>query len=872
MNVKGLAKPVEVFELTGTGMARTRLQAAALRGLTRFVGRDAEIEHLRRVVAQAGAGHGQVVAIVGEAGVGKSRLTYEFARSHRVQGWLILEASSLSYGKATSYLPVIDLLKSYFEIGDRDDHREMHDKVLGRVLGLDRALEPLLSPLLALLDVPADDAAWQKLDPPQRRQRMLDAVKRLLFRESQVQPLLVVFEDLHWIDGETQALLDSLVESLCSARLLLLVTYRPTYEHRWASKTTYSQLRLDNLLAERAEDLLATLLGPDPGLVRLRHMLVKRGNPFFLEETVRALLETGALKGERGAYRLTRPVEALQVPVTVQTILAARIDRLPPEEKQLLETASVIGKDVPHALLAAMAEQPEETLRRCLAHLQEAEFLYQTQLFPDLEYTFKHALTHEVTYTSLLQDRRCQLHARVVAVIEQLYVGRLNEQVERLAHHALRGQLWDQAIGYCRQAGTRAFDRAAAREALVHLGQARVALQKLPEDRERTVQLIDVCLNERAALFVLGQFARMGEVMNEACALAEGIGDRTRLGLALAYQAVAYTCLGEYSRGIKAGERACPIAEAIGEVGLRVVAHYNLAYAFWHAGAPRQAGDVLRTVMALLKGVPPGERIGQAGFPTVSAHILSTPVLAELGEFAEAFASGEASLRIAQSAGDVFGEVWARVVLGHALIRHGDFATAAPILEQGLERCRTEARGTLPPFATDLGYAYLWSGRAGEALPLLDEAVETMLAQGTPLNRSWTMMYRAEAYLVLGRIAEAREQTEHVVALTHAHHQRGWEAWGLKLLGDVYAQALTDFDPDAAEQAGNAYQQALALATELGMRPLVAHCHFGLGKLYRQTNKRQQAREHVTTAATMYREMDMQFWLEQAEVGMSQLS
>ena len=344
--------------------------------------------------------------------MGKSRLIYEFTHSHRVQDWLILEASSVSYGKATSYLPVIDLLKGYFKIGDRDDHREMRAKVLGRVLGLDRALEPLLPPLLALLDVPVEDPAWQNLDPPQRRQRTLDAVKRLLLRESQVQPLLVVFEDLHWIDGETQALLDSLVESLGSARLLLLVNYRPEYEHRWGSKTAYSQLRLDSLPAESAAELLAALLGPDPGLAPLTQMLVKRGNPFFLEETVRTLVETGALAGERGAYRLTRPVEALQVPATVQTILAARIDRLPPEEKRLLQAASVIGKDVPYALLAAIAEQPEEALRRGLAHLQEAEFLHETQLFPDLEYTFKHALTHEVAYAGLLGERRRDLHAR----------------------------------------------------------------------------------------------------------------------------------------------------------------------------------------------------------------------------------------------------------------------------------------------------------------------------------------------------------------------------------------------------------------------------------------------------------------------------
>src|SRR5215468_10173045 len=412
--VKGLSDPIEIFELTGAGHARTRLQAAALRGLTRFVGRDAEIEHLRRVLGQAGAGRGQVVAIVGEAGVGKSRLTYEFTHSHRVQDWLILEASSVSYGKATSYLPVIDLLKGYFKIDDRDTHREMRDKVMGRVLGLDRALEPLLPPLLALLDVPVDDATWQTLDAPQRRQRTLDAVKRLLLRESQIQPLLVVFEDLHWIDGETQALLDNLVDSLGSARLLLLVNYRPEYQHGWSGKTAYSQMRLDALVAESAGELLDALLGDDLGLTPLKQLLVKRGNPFFLEETVRTLVETKALEGSRGRYRLTQPLQALQVPATVQTILAARIDRLAAEDKHLLQTASVVGKDVPFALLQAIAGLPDEALRGGLGRLRSAEFLYETGLFPDLEYAFKHALTHEVTYGSLLQERRRTLHRELV--------------------------------------------------------------------------------------------------------------------------------------------------------------------------------------------------------------------------------------------------------------------------------------------------------------------------------------------------------------------------------------------------------------------------------------------------------------------------
>jgi predicted ATPase len=444
------------------------------------VGRDAEVEHLRRVLGQAGAGHGQVAAIVGEAGVGKSRLTYEFTHSHRVQDWLILEASSVSYGKATSYLPVIDLLKGYFKIGDRDNHREMRDKVMGRVLGLDRALEPLLPPLLALIDVPVEDAAWQTLDAPQRRQRTLDAVKRLLLRESQVQPLLVVFEDLHWIDGETQALLDSLLDSLGSARLLLLVNYRPEYQHGWGSKTAYSQMRLDALPAESAGELLEALLGDDRGLAPLERLLVKRGNPFFLEETVRMLVETKTLEGSRGQYRLTLPLQALQVPPTVQTILAARIDRLSPDDKRLLQTAAVAGKDVPFALLQAIAELPDEALRAGLDRLRIAEFIYESGLFPDLEYAFKHALTHEVTYGTLLQERRRILHAQLVGAIERLHADRLGEQIERLANHALRGELPDKAVHYLREAGVRSVARSALPDARVWFERALGVLEAQP--------------------------------------------------------------------------------------------------------------------------------------------------------------------------------------------------------------------------------------------------------------------------------------------------------------------------------------------------------------------------------------------------------
>jgi predicted ATPase len=459
------------------------------------------------------------------------------------------------------YLPVRELLKAYFQIEERDEGQRIREKVTGKLLTLDPALGPTLPAFLTLLDVPLDDPSWQALDPPQRRQRTLDAMKRLLLRESQAQPLLLVFENLHWLDAETQTLLDSLIEGLPIARVLLLVNYRPEYTHDWESKTYYTQLRLDPLPPESADELLQALLGNDASLALLKRLLIERteGNPFFLEESVRALVETGVLVVERSAYRLAKPLVSMQVPATVQAVLAARIDRLPPDEKRLLQAAAVIGTNVPFALLQAIAEVPEEPLHLGLTHLQAAEFLYKTRLFPEIEYTFKHALTHQVAYESLLQERRRALHARIVEALEALAGDRVAEQVERLAHHALRGEVWEKALAYFRQAGEKALARSAYREAVGSFEQALSALPHLPETRDTREQAIDLRLALRSALLPSGDSGRILAHLREAEALAVAIDDHRRLGQISGFLSVYFRNIGSYDQAIASAQsaRAC---------------------------------------------------------------------------------------------------------------------------------------------------------------------------------------------------------------------------------------------------------------------------------------------------------------------------
>jgi tetratricopeptide (TPR) repeat protein len=793
--------------------------------------------------------------------VGKSRLVHEFIHSHRLEGWLVLESASVSYGKATSYLPAIDLLKGYFKIQSRDDLREIREKVTGKLLTLDESLKPTLPALLALLGAPADDAAWRSLDPAERRRQTLDAVKRLLLREAHEQPLLLVFEDLHWIDSETQALLDGLVDGLASARLLLLVNYRTEYRHAWGEKAYCSQLRLDALPAESASELLDALLGGDPGLVPLKLLLVRRGNPFFLEESTRTLVETKVLIGERGRYRLAQPVEAIQVPPTVQAMLAARIDRLPPEDKHLLQISSVVGKDVPFALLQAISDVPEEALRRGLDHLQTAEFLYETRLFPDHEYTFKHALTHAVTYGSLLHERRRTTHARIMEAVETLHSGRLLEHVERLGHHAVRGEMWEKAVQYLREAGLKALDRSAYREAGRYYEQALDALSHLPETRDTREQAIDLRLALRSALLPSSDPGRILACLREAEALAVALDDPGRLGKISGFLSVHFRSRGAYGEAIAAAQRALALGRRDGDVVLEALANLFLGAAHWAQGHYRRAIECLAQTVAALGGERQYQRFGQANLPAVQSRAFLAACHAELGMFAEGNALGEEALQIAEAARHPSSLMWADYGVGLSALRRGHLPRAVARLEQAVGIGR---EGNLalfvPRMAAALGEAYALEGRAADALPLLMRALEQTMAPEMTGFQPLCRLPLGEAYLMAGRLDEAHAQVERALVLAREHGEQSNEAHALKLLGDIHVRR----DGPERADAKDWYRRALTLATELEMRPLAAHCHLGLGQLYWKAGKRQGAETHLTTAATMYREMDMPFWREQA--------
>jgi class 3 adenylate cyclase/tetratricopeptide (TPR) repeat protein len=857
-SVKGLEAPLEVYEVTGASPVRSRLHAAAARGLTRFVGRGPELEQLDRALGRARSGHGQVVAVVGEPGVGKSRLYWEFTRSHRTAGWLILESASVSYGKATAYLPVIDLLRIYFKVEDRDEPRAIREKITGKLFTLDEQLRGTLPAFLSLFGVPVADGQWESLAAAERRQRTLDAVKHLILRESQVQPVLLLFEDLHWIDDETQALLESLVESLPTARVLLLVNYRPEYQHGWGGKSYYTQLRIDPLTGEGAAALLDALIGAGRPLDVLKRLLIDRteGNPFFLEESVRTLVETHVIVGDRGAFTLARPVETIQVPATVQAVLAARIDRLPPAVKHLLQSAAVIGKTVPVALLEAVAETPALDLRRGLAQLQAAEFLFETNLFPELEYTFTHALTLEVAYQGVLRERRRQLHGSVLGVLEQRVADHAPEKVEVLAHHAVRGEMWAPAASYLYRAGSMAQAEARYVTAMTFYEASLDAVHHLGDAADRGLEL-DAYLDLWSTRISAGQVDGLGEVGNKMEALARALGDGPRLARVQVRQAQAIAFVGAIpgtlQSAIDRAREAATCADA-SDLRTRSYARFIEAVACRDLGRVEEAVGEFDAGIALFATAVEGASEPGLVYPIyVSLYGWRSEAHAALGRFDTALASATEALRMATEIRHVSSLSIANAFLGYVHIMRGDVEAAVRVLERGLAISQEhDLVNGICVNGIYLAWAALLTGNQARGLECLARGLERPPGALLQWTRYGTVT--AAAYLAAGRPDEARRVIARGLAEVAARDARGYRAPLLRLEAEVL---VGEGEEVVARQR---VEEALAVAVEIGVPPEIGHCHAALGRIAARLGEKATAAQQLAAAQRIFEELGMAFW------------
>jgi class 3 adenylate cyclase/tetratricopeptide (TPR) repeat protein len=870
MRIKGFDAPREVFEIARAGQARSRLQAAAARGLTPFVGRSEQMQRLVRALDEARAARGQVVGVIGEAGVGKSRLLWEFIHSDRTQGCSLLEGQSASYAKEVSYAPIIDMLKKYFEIQERQDQDEIRAQVANHLHMRDSSLGPFVSAFLALLDIPVDDPEWVALDPLLRRARTIDGIQRLLLLESQRQPVVLALEDLNWADSETDAVLNAIIDALSNARIMVILSHRSEHRHSWDAKSLYTELRLEPLLPESIETLLNILLGDDPSLGRVKDILWTQtaGNPLFFEESVKALVETEVLTGTRGAYRLARPLPTVPIPPSLVPLLAARIDRLPQQDKQLLQAAAVIGKNVPAALLALIADLSESDLRMSLARLQAGEFLYERSLFPDLEYTFKHALTHEVAYGSLLKERRRALHSRIVDAFTALYRERLPEHVEQLAHHTQRSERWLEAVDYCWQAGHKAMARSANREAVAYLDQALESLRHSPEESYAVAQAFDIRLDLRSALIPLGEFPRIFQILQELESFAERLGDQRRQGLVAALMAGAYPTIGRPDQAARYGERARVIAFGLGDTDIGVLANTYLGASYFFLGEHERCIESARRVISLLPGERSHESFGVAIRPAVYARGFLSWSLSELGRFAEAETNAREALEFAEAIGHPQTLVAGLLSVGTFYVRQGDVGYAVGPFERARDLChRHDIPMLRPVVASFLGYSLALSARFTEAESILREAIEQAALMRFGTFHSQMIMWLGEARFLMGAVEEASELAKDALRSTREHHEAGLEAWALRLAAEVATQHEALDVPRAAEL----YHQAMQKADNLGLRPLTARCHLGLGSLYRRAGKDQDAHANLGSAVALFREMQMRLWIDRVEAELRML-
>ncbi len=809
--IKGVEEPLTIYEVLGAGPLRTRLQVAARRGLTRFVGRQSEMDQLQRALEQAKAGHGQIVGVMGEPGLGKSRLFYEFKLTSQ-SGCLVLEAYLVSHGKASAYLPVIELLKSYFRIESQDDERTRREKLTGKVLTLDRSLEDTLPHLFALLGIEEQSSPLQQMDPQIRRRRTFEALKKLFLRESLNQPLILIFEDLHWIDSETQGFLDVLSESVASARILLLVNYRPEYRQEWGAKTYYTQLRLAPFGREEAEEFLDVLLGEsqsplpngerarvrgmDNNIHALKQLILEKteGTPFFMEEIVQELVEQGVLVRDGAGARRAVPLPTdLHIPTTVQGVLAARIDRLTPEEKALLQQLAVIGREFPLSLIRQVIPQPEEELYRLLSSLQHKEFLYEQPAFPEVEYIFKHALTQEVAYNSLLIERRKVLHEQTAQAIEQLYHDRLEDHYSELARHYSRSGNTEKAIEYLHKAGQQAVQRSAYSEATHHFTQGIALLQTTPDTGERTRHEILLQTMLGSVLMVTKGMTGpdVGVAFTRAYELSQQLDDPVQLVGVLAGLRAYVAIRGETRKALAYAEQLLQVAQRAQDSGFLLQAHMALGVSYYTLGEFPLAHKHSEQGIRLYDPQQHRSHALRYGYdPKMICLAYSSWSLWSLGYPDQAWNRSRELLTFARELSHPYSLAAACFMAGGFHIFRREESQALAPLAEAIRLCTEYGMPLFLAYSTALqGQVLVSQGNANEGLRQIQEALTSSDAMEVRLSRSSFLAYQAGGYAELGQVDVGLSLLAQALEFVDKQDERYYEAELYRLKGTLTLQS-----------------------------------------------------------------------------------
>ncbi len=868
--LKGLPQPLQVYRVLEESGAQTRLDVATVRGLTPLAGRGEEVGLLQRRWDQATAGMGQVVLLSGEAGIGKSRLAQVLKEHISSASHTQIEWRGSPYHQQSALYPVIDhlqrLLRGPHDAAPAEQLCTLEATLTASGLALSEAV-PLLAALLSL-PLPASYASLT-LTPQRQRQQTLETLLTWLHAEAQRQPVLLIVEDLHWVDPSTLELLSLLIEQCAQMRLCLVLTARPEFHPPWTMAAHLTALTLRRFAPAEVGRLVAHVVGDKalPSAVLQEVVRKTDGVPLFVEELTKTVLASGLLEEQEDRYALHGPLPPLAIPATLHDALLARLDRLA-AAKVVAQLGATIGRTFAYDVVEAVAPLDAAALQGALAQLVAAEVVAQRGLLPQATYTFKHALIQDTAYQSLLRSTRQQYHQRIAEVLTERFPETAETQPEVLAQHYTAAGRHAQALHYWQRAGQRALERSAYREAVASLERGLEAVPHLPQNHATLEQVVDLRFALRTALLPSGNSERILVHLREAEAFAAALDDSHRLGRVSRFLSIHFSVMGAYDQAIAAARGALVLATTNGEVGEQVLANEPLGLAYYNQGDYRQAIACYRQAGASLDEVQRYERFGQVIPPAVVSCASLAACHAELGTFAEGRACGEEALRIAEAVAHPASLMRASLGLGLLFLRQGDLSRALPQFERAVGICHeTDLSLYFPAAAAGLGVAYILGRRVTDAVPLLTQAMAQTTATQRVDRQAFCGVTLGEAQLLAGRFEEAHALAERALAHAREYQEWGNQAYALRLLGDIAARR----EPPDVEPAEAHYQQALTLAEELGMRPLQAHCHHGLGTLYRQTGRAALARAALSSAIEMYRAMDMTFWLPAAESALAQV-
>jgi len=821
VEVKGKEEPVDAYQLLEAGEVETRIEAAVARGLTRFVGRKKEIGALKGAFEKAQSGSGQVVGIVGEAGVGKSRILLELREALRKKEHIYLEGCCLHYGGYMAYLPFLDILKAYFDTKEGDREFVIKKKMADKTDQLDEKLEGILPPLHDILSLKVEDEEYPKLDPPLKRVRVFEAIRDLLIRESQNRPLVIAIEDLHWIDKTSEEFLDYLIGSLAGARILLILLYRPEYTHQWGSKSYYSQIGVDQLSTETSAQLVQCILEEGEVLPELRELILNRaaGNPLFMEEFTHTLLENGSIQKKDHEYVLTVKSSDIQVPDTIQGIVAARMDRLEDNLKRTMQVASVIGRDFAFRILQTITGMREE-LKSYLINLQGLEFIYEKNLFPELEYIFKHALTQEVAYNSLLLKRRKEIHESIGKAIEELYQDRLEEFCEMLAHHYSRSENSEKAYQYLRLSGEKAARSYSNWEAFRFYKEAINVLNQLPDSEENKRRGIEVRLLIAVPMTFLGYPEDSLQILQEGERLARELGDERSLARFYSSMGLYYSLSGDVIQGMKYAENCFREAEKIEDIELMAPIGFDLSSSYNTAGEFTKTAELAPKVIALLEKTQMEYESFGRGFNVYSSFLASYGMaVGWMGSFEEGEALCEKALRFALKIRDLFSLVLIEFIYGWIYNVKGDG-------ENGVEHLQNAVR-----------YA--------------EEAQMFILLGSVTGGLGW-------GYYLLGNLETARKHVKRAFKINS-------EA-GIPFASGIYlGRILGKADISQGKKAEECILQGIKVLDEEKMKPWASQGYLCLGELYADMGQREKALENLKKAQGAFQEMGMDYYLRKTQ-------